>query len=37
MGNNCKLSEINKNNCNIPIVFVLNVVYNTHSFTKRGS
>ena len=37
MGNNCKLSEINKNNCNIPVVFVLDVVYTTISFTKRGS
>ena len=37
IGNNCKLYEINKNNCNYPIVFVLNVVYTTISFTKRGN
>ena len=35
--NYCKYSEINKNNYNIPIVFVLNVVYTTISFTKRGN
>ena len=42
--NNQKFSEIYKNSykyiyitCYIPIVIVLNVVYDTHSFTKRGN